>query len=91
MRSRDSSVGTIATSYGLDGRGSIPGRGMQFITTPYRPDQPLGLPIQWILSDLSPGVKRPEREADHLPPSSAEVRNGGAITPLPNTSSLRCA
>jgi hypothetical protein len=25
-----------------------------------------------------PGVRRPEREADHLPPSSAEVKNGGA-------------
>jgi hypothetical protein len=29
------------------------------------------------------GVKRPGREADHSPPSSAEVRNGGAIPPLP--------
>jgi hypothetical protein len=31
---------------------------------------------------LSPGVKRPEREADKSPPTSAE-----AIPPLPNTSS----
>jgi hypothetical protein len=30
MRSRDSSVGT-ATGYGLDGRGSIPGRGKIFL------------------------------------------------------------
>jgi hypothetical protein len=29
-------------------------------------------------------VKRPEREADHSPPSSAEVKNGGAIPPLPH-------
>jgi hypothetical protein len=29
------------------------------------------------------------READHSPPSSAEVKNGGAITPLPHTSSWR--
>jgi hypothetical protein len=27
-------------------------------------------------------VKRPGREADHSPPSSAEVKNGGAISPL---------
>jgi hypothetical protein len=30
------------------------------------------------------GVKRPGREADHSPPSSAEIKNGGATTPLPN-------
>jgi len=27
-------------------------------------------PIQWV-----PGVKRPGREADHSPPSSAKVKN----------------
>jgi hypothetical protein len=40
-------------------------------------------------STLSPGVKRPGSEADHSPPSSAEVKNGGAISPFPHTSSLR--
>jgi hypothetical protein len=29
-----------------------------------------------------PGVKRPGREADHSPPSSAEVKNGETIPPL---------
>jgi hypothetical protein len=29
-----------------------------------------------------PGVKRQEREPDHRPPSSIEVRNGEAIPPL---------
>jgi hypothetical protein len=29
------------------------------------------------------GVKRQGREADHSPPSSAEVKNGGAIPPIP--------
>jgi hypothetical protein len=43
--------------------------------------------IQWALEDLSPGVKRPGREADHPFPSSAEVNNGGAIPPLSNMSS----
>jgi hypothetical protein len=42
-------------------------------------------PIHWILGPLS----WPGREADHSPPSSAEVKNGGAIPPLPHTSSLR--
>jgi hypothetical protein len=36
-----------------------------------------------------PAIKRPEREADHPLPSSAEVKNGGAIPPLPHTSSWR--
>jgi hypothetical protein len=40
---------------------------------------------------LFPGVKRPGREADHSPPSSAEVKNGGAVPPLPYTSSWRGA
>jgi hypothetical protein len=30
-----------------------------------------------------PGNKGLRREADHLPPSSAEVKNGGAITSFP--------
>jgi hypothetical protein len=28
------------------------------------------------------GVKRPKRESDNSPPSSTEVKNGGAIPPL---------
>jgi hypothetical protein len=32
------------------------------------------------------GVQRPRREADHSPPSTAEVKNGGAIPPLPHIS-----
>jgi hypothetical protein len=32
-----------------------------------------------------PEVKQPGREADHLRPSSAEVKNGGSITPLSHT------
>jgi hypothetical protein len=35
------------------------------------PTQP---PIQWVLGVLSLGVKRPGREADHSPPSNAEVK-----------------
>jgi hypothetical protein len=39
---------------------------------------------------LVPGVKRPGCEADHLSPSSAEVKNE-AISPLSLTSSCRGA
>jgi hypothetical protein len=42
--------------------------------------------IQWVPGGggISPEVKRPGREADHSPPSSAEVKSGGAIPPLPH-------
>jgi hypothetical protein len=33
-------------------------------------------PVQWVPGVLSPGAKeRPGRDADHSPPSSAEVEN----------------
>jgi hypothetical protein len=35
------------------------------------PTQP---PIQWVTGAPSTGVKRPGRDADHSPPSSAEVK-----------------
>jgi hypothetical protein len=36
----------------------------------------IGYPVQWVPGVLSPGVKaRPGRDADHSPPSSAEVEN----------------
>jgi hypothetical protein len=48
--------------------------GIFFLTTASRtvlgPTQP---PLQWVLGALTLGVKRPGREADHSPPSSAEV------------------
>jgi len=40
-------------------------------------------PIQWVTGALSPGVKRPDREADHSPPSTAEVKNAWSYTSTP--------
>jgi hypothetical protein len=78
MKSRESSVG-IASGYGLDDRGSrvrFPaGTGNFLFTTVSRtavgPTQP---PIQWVPGVLSLEVKWPGREADHSPPSSAEIK-----------------
>jgi hypothetical protein len=51
------------------------GLGNFLFTTASRPalghTQP---PIQWVSEVLSLGVKRPGREADHSPPSNAEVK-----------------
>jgi hypothetical protein len=80
---------SIAKYYGLDGRGSIPGRSKRlFFSTLQRlgPTQPF---IQWVPGAFSREVKRPGREVDHSPPSSAEVKDGGTIPSLPHTSSWR--
>jgi hypothetical protein len=53
------------------------------------PTQP---PIQWVPGALSLGVKRPGREADHSPPSSAEVKEWVELNiHSPNTPSWRGA
>jgi hypothetical protein len=85
--SRDSAVG-IATGYGLDDRGVgvrvLVGPKGFLLSMSYRPalwpTQPL---IQWVT-----GKKRPGCEADHSPPTSAEVKNTRIyIYLLPHTSS----
>jgi hypothetical protein len=48
------------------------------------PTQP---PNQWLPGALSLGVKWPDHEADHSPPSTAEVKEHRAVIPLPNTPS----
>jgi hypothetical protein len=45
------------------------------------PAQP---PVQWIPLTVSFGLKWQGCEADHSLPSSAEVKNGGALPPLPH-------
>jgi hypothetical protein len=88
----DSSVATV-TGYGMDGWGSFLGMVKKFFSIPCRPDRLWG--PHSLLSNgyrgLFPRVKQLEREADHIPPSSAEFRNGGAIRPLPHTSSWHSA
>jgi hypothetical protein len=43
-------------------------------------------PVQWVPGALSLGAKRQGREADHLLPPSAEVKNGGSVPLPPHTS-----
>jgi hypothetical protein len=67
------------------------GLGIFLFTTASRtvlePTQP---PIQLVPGALSLGVKRPGREADHSPPSSAEVKERVALyLHSPNTFSWR--
>jgi hypothetical protein len=48
---------------------------------------PIQPPLQWEEGFLPSGVERQEREANHPPLYSAEVKNGDGIPPLPHTSS----
>jgi hypothetical protein len=41
---------------------------------------PTQSPTQWVPGDLSLGVKRSGREADHSPASSSEVKNAWIYT-----------
>jgi hypothetical protein len=89
---RGCSVG-IATNYGMEDRGSIPGRNKFFSTLQnlHTVLWPTQLPIQWIPEVHSSRVKWPGCEANYSLPSSTEVKNGGAISSLPHTSSWRHA
>jgi hypothetical protein len=88
LKSHDSSVGIIALGYGLDDRSSgfdsRRGLGIFLFTTAFRtalgPTQP---PIQWVPGALSLGIRRPGCEAEHSPPSSAEVKNACSYTSTP--------
>jgi hypothetical protein len=53
-----------------------------------RPTQP---PVQWVPGAIFPVVKLLGRGADYSLPSGAEVKNGGAIPPVPHMSSWHSA
>jgi hypothetical protein len=85
----------LATGWttGVQGFDSRRGLGIFLFTTASRkalgPTQP---PIQWVPGPLSVGIKRPEREADHSSPSSAEVKEWVELyLHSPNTPSWRGA
>jgi hypothetical protein len=59
----------------------IHGKGKRFFLL--RPARgPTQVALRWVPGAVSPGVKRQDREADHSPPSSSEIKNGGT-TPSP--------
>jgi hypothetical protein len=56
-----------------------------FYSPSFRPTQGLTQPcIQWIPGYVSLGIKQQRREADHSSPYSSQVKNGGAVPPLPH-------
>jgi hypothetical protein len=76
----------IELDYGLDNRwfDSRQRLGIFLSTTVSRPALgPTQPPIRWVPVAPSLVVKRPEREADHSPPCSAEVKNVWSYTSTP--------
>jgi hypothetical protein len=87
LLSRYSVVG-IETGYGLDCQGGLSSsRDRVKIFLFYRSSRPALGPtppsIQWAPGVLSQGVKRSRREADHSPPTSAEVKKIWIYTSTP--------
>jgi hypothetical protein len=72
------------TGYGLDRRGSITGRDKRFSRFHSVHTGSEALPASY---QISFGANLPGLETDNSPPSSAEAKNDGAVTPLPHTSS----
>jgi hypothetical protein len=53
-------------------------------STSFKPAlRPTQSPIQWVPGDLSPGVKRQGREADHSSPASSKVKKMWIYTSTP--------
>jgi hypothetical protein len=67
------------------------GKNFLFFTDSRSALRPTHPPIEWVPWAISPWLKRPVREANHLPPSIAEIKNDGAIPPLPHMLSWHCA
>jgi hypothetical protein len=85
---------TKAWTIGVLGFDSQRGLGIFLFTTAVSRTAlgPTRTPIQWVPGALSLGVKRPGIEADHSPPSSAEVKECVELyLHSPNTLSWRGA
>jgi hypothetical protein len=86
-RSRDSSVGNSdwLRAGRQSGQSSSSGRVKNFLfSTSSRPALgPTQPPTQWVPGAVSPGIKRPGREADHSPAASAEANKMWTYTSTP--------
>jgi hypothetical protein len=76
----------MATGYGLSDRGvgvQVPLRS-ELSSTSSRPALgPTQFLTEWVTLPLSPGIKRLGREADHVPPTSADVKKTWIYTSTP--------
>ena len=69
-------------------RGLFPSRGEKLSSSaklPHRLWFPPSLLLQTVTAAFSPAVKQLQHEANHSPPSSAEVKNERSCTSTPHT------
>jgi hypothetical protein len=71
---------------GLDDRGSIPGRGWDIFLRHRVRTGSRDHPTSYRMGNgsFSPGVRRPGREFDHTPPSSADLKNVWSCSFIPS-------
>jgi hypothetical protein len=79
---------SIATDYGLEDRVRFPAGARNVSLLPI---VQTGSRVHPASYQISRGVKRPEREANHSPPFSDEIVVGGAVPPLSRIYSWRSA
>jgi hypothetical protein len=72
--------------YGLGGQGSNPGRGNRFFSTPHCSDWLWAHTVSYSMNTGGSFSGDKAAGAYHSPPSSVDVKNGGAILPLPHMS-----
>jgi hypothetical protein len=68
----------------------IPSRSKKCFSSPQCPDRllsPTQTPNQWVSGSVSPRERWTERKDGNSLPSSAEIKNVGALSPLPHNSS----
>jgi hypothetical protein len=82
---RGEGIRIVRNSEGMDGRGLNSGRDTVFLSSTVPSSYPIGI------GGSIPGERLPGREADYSPPFVAEVKNGGAISPLPHIPSWHIA
>jgi hypothetical protein len=86
MFQRLDNVFAIATGYGLEdpGVGIRAPVGSRIFSSSHHPALgPTQAPIYWVPGVFSPGLERQGREADHLPPAGAEVKEMWIYTSTP--------
>jgi hypothetical protein len=75
-------------------RGSIPGRGERIfpVASVSRPAlESIQPPVQLVPGVLSPGLERPERDAEHSPHLVPRSRMSRSFSPLPTRASVACS
>jgi hypothetical protein len=86
---------STVSDYGLDGRGSIPDRAEDFSSNLCIQTGSGAHPASYIMGtggSFPGGKERPGRDADHSPPSSADVKKGWELYLLsPKCASMACS